>query len=137
MEEQIKRPGVGVAVIIEKRGRVFLGKRKKMNSHGVGTWCFPGGHIELWEELEDTCKREVMEEANMKIKNIRFAGITNDFFKKEGKHYITIFFKADYVSGTPRPNAELNPIGWFPWNKLPRPLFLCMKNYLKKLYKIE
>jgi len=135
MKNQIKRPGVGVSVIIEKDGKVLLGKRMRMNSHGVGTWCFPGGHIEFGEELEYTCKREVMEEANIKIKNLKFVGITNDFFKKEGKHYITIFFKADYVSGTPKPNPELDPIGWFYPNKLPKPLFLCMKNYLNKLYK--
>jgi 8-oxo-dGTP diphosphatase len=36
------RPKVGVGVCIVKDNKVLLGKRK--NSHGDGTWAFPGGH---------------------------------------------------------------------------------------------
>jgi hypothetical protein len=36
------RPLIGVAVIVINDGRILLGKRK--NSHGDGTWAFPGGH---------------------------------------------------------------------------------------------
>ena len=84
-----KRPKVGVGVIIIKGNKVLLGKRK--NSHGEGSWCFPGGHLEFNESLENCAKREVLEETGVKIKNIRFETITNDIFKDEGKHYITIF----------------------------------------------
>ncbi len=46
-----RRPHVGVAIIVVKGNRVLLGKRK--NTHGSGTWQFPGGHLEFNESIED------------------------------------------------------------------------------------
>jgi 8-oxo-dGTP diphosphatase len=127
-----KRPRVGIGVFVLKDGKILLGKRK--NAHGKGTWCLPGGHLEFNEEIEDCARREVMEEAGIKIKNIRFATITNDMFKKEGKHYITIFMLSDYDSGEVK-IMEPEKCGrweWFEWDSLPSPLFLPNKNLLKK-----
>lgn len=126
---------VGVAVIIENyhKDRILMGKRNRKHSHGAGTWCTPGGHIEFGEKVEDTCKREVFEETNIKIKNIKFLGITNDIFKKEKKHYITLWFSAKYKSGIIKCSNELDRVSWHRKDKLPKPLFLCMKNYLKKI----
>ncbi len=55
----MERPKVGVGVIVVKEGKVLLLQRK--NSHGSGTWCFPGGHLEYGESLEECAKREVLE----------------------------------------------------------------------------
>ncbi len=128
--DKLKEPrtNVGVAVLVKKDGKYLLGKRSKVNMHGVGTWCSPGGHIEFNESPEDTAKRETFEETGIKIKNVTFIGITNDLFKKEMKHYITIWFSADYASGKVNHNPEYDEIGWFSQGKLPKPLFVCMKN---------
>jgi 8-oxo-dGTP diphosphatase len=67
----------------------------------------------------------------VKVKNIRFSGaVTNDIFKKEKKHYITIFMICDYNSGEVK---VLEPEKsecwkWFTWDNLPDPLFLPIKN---------
>jgi len=127
-----ERPKVGLAVIVLKNKKILLGKRK--NAHGESSWCFPGGHLEFNEKLEDCAARETMEEAGVKIKNIRFAAITNDMFKAEGKHYITIFMVSDYESGEA---AVMEPHkcekwDWFEWGKLPKPLFLPIENLLKE-----
>ena len=45
-----KRPLIGIAVMVVKEDRVLLGKRK--NSHGSGTWAFPGGHLEFNESIQ-------------------------------------------------------------------------------------
>jgi len=63
-----KKPKVGVGIIVIKDNKVLLGKRK--NSHGEGSWCFPGGHLEFNESLENCAKREVLEETGIEIKNI-------------------------------------------------------------------
>jgi len=62
-----KKPKVGVGIIVIKDNKVLLGKRK--NSHGEGSWCFPGGHLEFNESLENCAKREVLEETGIEIKN--------------------------------------------------------------------
>jgi len=90
------RPKVGVGVIVRKGNKVLMGHR--INAHGHETWCFPGGHLEFNESIEDCARRETEEEAGIKIKNIRPAPWTNDIFKKEKKHYVTLFVLADYAS---------------------------------------
>jgi 8-oxo-dGTP diphosphatase len=128
------RPMIGTGVIITKNNKVLLGKRK--NSHGEGSWCFPGGHLEFNEEIEECGKREVLEEAGIKIKNIKLGPFTNDIFKKEGKHYVTLFLISDYDSGKVRVMEpdKFEKWGWFEWGKLPKPLFLPIQNLLKQKF---
>ena len=76
MIDKIVRVGLGIIVL--KNGKFLIGQR--IGSHGANTWNFPGGHIEFGETFAETAAREVDEEAGVKIKNIRFAGLTNDFF---------------------------------------------------------
>ena len=129
-----KKPKVGVGVIIIKDNKVLLGKRK--GSHGEGSWCFPGGHLEFNESLENCSKREVLEETGIKIKNIRFETITNDIFKEEGKHYITIFMLCEHDSGEVKvmEPEKCEKWDWFEWNNFPEPLFIPIQNLLKKDY---
>ena len=127
----MKFVNVGVSVIIEKDGKMLLGRRSREHQHGVNTWCTPGGHIDYGETLEHACSRETYEETRIRIKNIRFLGITNDIFKKEKKHYVTLNFSAEHKSGKIKSTEELEDVGWYPLDNLPKPLFLCVKNYLK------
>ena len=125
-----KRPFVGVAVIVIKNQKVLLGKRK--NSHGSGTWQFPGGHLEFNESIKDCARRELFEETGIKIKNIRLGPYTNDIFEKEKKHYITLFVVADYDSGVLelKEPEKCEKWDWFEWGKLPEPSFLPIKNLM-------
>jgi 8-oxo-dGTP diphosphatase len=126
-----KEPKVGVGVIILKDGKVLLGKRK--GSHGAGSWSFPGGHVEFNESLEDTSKREVLEETGIQIENLRKGPYTNDMFKEEDKHYITLFIIADYAGGELelKEPEKCDKWDWFNWNEFPAPLFLPVQNLLK------
>lgn len=122
---------VGIGVIIFKNGRMLLGKRK--NAHGDGEWALAGGHLEVDETFAECAKREAMEEAGIKIKNIKLVTVTNDIFKKEKKHYVTIFMRSEYSSGILR-NMEpekLEKWGWFSPDNLPTPLFTPIRNLLK------
>ena len=128
------RPKIGVGVIVIKDNKVLLGKRK--NAHGEGSWCFPGGHLEFNEEIEDCAIREVKEETGIKIKNIRMGTFTNDIFEKEGKHYVTLFVISDYSSGEVKvmEPEKCKKWEWFEWDKLPQPLFIPIQNLLKQNY---
>lgn len=125
------RPKVGVGVVVRKDNKVLLGQRK--NSHGEGSWCFPGGHLEFGESWEQCAKREVEEETGLKIKNVHLGKVTNDIFETENKHYITLIMVADYDEG----ETEVKEIEkcerweWFEWNHLPTPLFIPIQNLQK------
>ncbi len=129
-----ERPKVGVGVIVIKDGKVLLGKRK--NAHGEATWCFPGGHLEFNEEIEDCAVREVKEETGISIKNIRRGPYTNDIFKEEGKHYVTLFVIADFSDGEVRVMEPDKCEKWefFEWDNLPEPLFTPIQNLLKQKF---
>jgi 8-oxo-dGTP diphosphatase len=129
--EEIKRPQIGVGVIIKKDGKILLHKRK--NAHGDGCWSCPGGHLEFGEQVEVCAARETLEEAGLKIKNIRQWIYTNDIFPKENKHYLTIYVIAEHESGEPQIMEPDKCAGWewFEWNNLPQPLFVPLENLLK------
>lgn len=126
-----KQPRVGIGVVVMKENKILFGKRK--NSHGDGTWSFPGGHLEFNESWEDCAKRETMEEAGIKITNIRFGTATNDIFPAEEKHYITIYILSDYDSGEVKimEPEKCDKWEWYDWNHLPQPLFIPIQNLLE------
>jgi 8-oxo-dGTP diphosphatase len=129
------KPETGVGVCLLRDGKVLLGKRK--NSHGDGSWSFPGGHLEMYESWEKCAEREVLEETGLRLKNPVFAGVTNDIFIQEKKHYITIFIKAEYDSGQLelREPEKCSEWKWFPWDDLPELLFLPIINLIKQGYR--
>lgn len=123
---------VWVGVIIVKNGKVLLLKR--INSHWDSTWSFPGGHLEFWESWEECAKREIKEETNLELKNIKFAWVTNDVFTLENKHYNTIFMTWEYLSWELK-NLEphkCETLDWFEVDNLPKPLFLPIVNLLQQ-----
>ncbi len=123
-------PRVGVGVIITKEDRVLLLRRR--NSHGSGTWSTPGGHLDYGESPEDCAAREAKEETSVDITALEFRGITNDVFDDEGRHYVTLWFQAEHLSGEPAVAApyEMSEVGWFDWDALPAPLFKPLQNLL-------
>ena len=119
---QTQRPNVGVGVMILKDGKILLGKRK--GSHGDGEFAFPGGHLEYMESFSDCAKREVGEECEMEIKNIRFQYLAN-VTKYSPKHYIHIGLVADWKSGEPKvlEPEKSGSWGWYNMGNLPQPMF--------------
>jgi len=130
-----KNVRVGCGILINKDGKFLLGKRK--GSHGEGTWAPPGGHLEPGESFEECCKREILEETGLTIKNFKQITFTNDIFS-EDKHYITLFFSADYESGelTVKEPDKCEEWRWCEYRDFPKPLFLPMEN-LAKLYQVD
>jgi 8-oxo-dGTP diphosphatase len=128
-----QRPLIGVAVIVvRKDGRVLLGKRRQ--SHGAGTWQFPGGHLEQNESIAACAFREVAEETGIGIANLRMGPYTNDIFNTEGKHYVTLFVVADYVSGTVQVKEpeKCETWQWFEWGRFPEPWFMPIRNLIQQ-----
>lgn len=124
---------VGVAVFVWKDNKFLMGKR--IGAHGENTWSLPGGHIEVGETPVQAAQRETLEEAGLGIKNIKFLTYTNDLFT-ENKHYITLWFEADWASGRPTINEPDKWIEqtWVNKNDLPSPLFEpCFTNFNRAL----
>jgi bifunctional NMN adenylyltransferase/nudix hydrolase len=80
-------------------------------------WRFIGGFSDpSSESLEADAEREVMEETGVKIDNICYLGSAkiDDWRYKGSVDCIkTVFFIADYVSGTPEGNDDVEFAKWF------------------------
>jgi 8-oxo-dGTP diphosphatase len=142
MADELKRPKVGVGVILMGEGEnILLGKRK--NSHGAGTWSFPGGHLEFMETLRQCAEREMLEETGL-VKGVNYLFVdseactsTNNFFEKENRHDITLYLRAEYITGEPRvmePN-KCEEWRWYDWSKLDSlNLFVPVRNLKMQRY---
>lgn len=95
-------PTVG-ALIFNPEGKLFLMRSHKWH----GMYVIPGGHIELGENMETALKREVKEETNLDIHDIRFLLFQEFIYGKtfwHKGHYI--FF--DYACRTESTDVKLN-----------------------------
>lgn len=122
---------VGIGVFVFKDGKFLMGQRR--GSHGEGSWSIPGGHLEFGETFENTAKREVLEETGLHITNIRFGAVTNDHFKDDGKHYVSVWVVGDWVSGEAQilEPDKLVDMQWYDFDTLPEPLFMPWQQLLE------
>lgn len=117
-----KRPRIGVACVVQREGKILLGKR--LGSHAPDYWACPGGHLEFGESVKDCAERELLEETGLKPLSMQLGPWIENIMEEGDKHYITLFVYIDSFVGEP---ALLEPDkcagwDWYPWEDLPQPL---------------
>ena len=132
-----KIPRVSIGVIIEKEGKFLLGQR--FGSHGEGEWCFPGGHVDYGESLEQACQRELKEETGLNASEFEFVCVVEEkrYIESDGKHFVMIGFKAKSFAGEPQeqPEEKTKNWTWFDKDKLPQPLLEATGIFIDKYNK--
>src|SRR5690348_12326679 len=125
-------PKVGIGVLIYQNQSILLGKR--LSDHGAYTWGPPGGHLEFGETFEECAIRETREETGLILTNPKLTALTNDVFRAENKHYVSVFLSAAFPENQAVKNLEQEKIlswEWFNINILPDCLFLPLRNLLQ------
>ena len=110
-------PQIAPAVItmITRNGgkEVLLAHNKRFTTP---SFSFIAGFVESGESLEQAVAREIMEEAGITVKNIRYVSSQPWPFPNS----LMLGFMAEYESGKPYPkDGELTEIGWFTKENLP------------------
>lgn len=79
----------GITPITQVYGVCFNDKEQILIARRVGreNWAIPGGHPEKNETIEETLKREFIEEVDVKIKNIRLLGVQKVYPENKPKEY--------------------------------------------------
>lgn len=83
------------------RGIIISGDRILVcRAKNEGYYFFPGGHLEFGEKAEDALRREINEEIGLIPKNIKFIGISENYYKEDKKehHEINIVFSSKLFS---------------------------------------
>ena len=103
---------VGVGAIILKGGKILLGIRNVDDNKGK--WELLGGLIKPTETLEDAIKREVMEEAGIKIEPEVIVAHYDRYFEDREIRNIGFCFRCKYINGTPH-KTEFGRVADFQW----------------------
>lgn len=115
-----------VTGIIVKDGKFLIAKRAPTEKAFPNRWTVPGGKLELkdyedkpadtpagqWYNIcEDLLRREVMEETNLKIKNVKY--LTSLVFKRpDGIPTVVISLFADHHEGEVKLCPDLTEHAW-------------------------
>jgi ADP-ribose pyrophosphatase YjhB (NUDIX family) len=102
-------------VVINENGEILLVK------HHRDGWVFPGGQVEEGENVIETVKREVMEEAGVEVDVGELFCISSNTGREPGYNgvkEIPTKLMLDFIcrakSGVPRPSNENAESGYFP-----------------------
>ncbi|MCL4374936.1 NUDIX domain-containing protein [Patescibacteria group bacterium] len=114
---KVMKSRIVASVIIEKDGKILLGRKKPGTFPYPNCWIIIGGGVRLEKEtVEEGLRREVREEANIEIadlKKLEFAEDNEPNKHGEMTHYLFLTYLARYQSGTPTPGDDVNELRWF------------------------
>ena len=111
---QYINPLPGVSVLIEKDGRLLIGKRSRGCTES-GKWCLPCGFVEHHENYLEAAHREVFEETGLEIKINALVGVSSNHLSPD-LHSIVTVLTAEVVAGTPEAGDDLAELNWLAKN---------------------
>ncbi len=102
-------PKLAVTVVIEREGRVLLGKRAAW-TRSPGKWSFPAGFVERGEVVEAAAIREVREEVGLDIQLGPLLGVISE----PDETVVLLVYPAAVALGEPVASDDVIELGWFP-----------------------
>ncbi|MDD5569113.1 MAG: 8-oxo-dGTP diphosphatase [Candidatus Pacebacteria bacterium] len=123
--------------LIADAEKILLGMKKR--GWGEGRWNGFGGKVEEGETIEQSAKREMLEESGIIINGMEERGVIEFTYLDTGKIMeVHIFHVSDY-EGEPKESEEMKP-QWFNINEIPfesmwpddaiwMPMFLAGKKF--------
>ena len=139
--KQYPRAGVGVMVI--RNNKVLLGLRhsdpEKADSelHGEGTWSMPGGKVDWHQTIEESARRELLEETSLMAKRLKLISVTDEIV--HDNHFVTNGFICTDFEGDARVMEpdEIVEWRWFSLSDLPEKVFPPYVKIIKNFFANE
>src|SRR5215210_3596590 len=111
-------PKLAVVVLIERDGRVLMGRRSR-HSASPGKWSFPAGFVDRGERVEDAAVREVREETGLEVRLDALLGL----YSATGETVVLAVYVGTPVGGTLQAADDLTELAFFPFDAPPEPAF--------------
>lgn len=134
MQERLQ---VWIGVIVKDGDKILMWKRKW--SHGAWYRWFLWWKLDYGETFFDCARREVLEEGNITLRNLKILWCTNNFFEEDKKHFVSIFVSWDILWWELK-NCEPDKLEWWEWcdpDNLLEPILLPIQNLLKQWKKLS
>lgn len=105
-----RSPKITVGAIIEKNNKILLTKRNIKPF--IDQWCFPGGHVNFGETVQQAIVREVKEETNLDFVP-NFLGYYDEIYPKINWHAVSLAFFGKAKGKEKIDKKEVKEMGWF------------------------
>ena len=122
-------PVPGAQAVIERDGRVLLGRRRF--EPAAGLWDLPGGFLDEDEHPLAALERELREETGLAVEPTEFLGIWMQPY--DGRTVLSLTWLARPLAGEERPGDDLVELRWFPASDLPPADELAFETYVEIL----
>lgn len=114
------RPIVGVGAIIIEDENVLIVRRGQPPK--MGAWSIPGGGVDLGEDLEQACVREVREETGLDVEILSegrvLNRVTRDEWERVQFHYVLIDFVCRPTGGVLQAASDISEARWVPLSEV-------------------
>jgi mutator protein MutT len=98
-------------ILCNERGEILILKRANA-VHENGKWAIPGGKIEQGDTEEGTCKKEVKEETNLTVTNLKYLfSLESPPIDEQTSRYLAKYYLASFT-GKVKINGESSDFQW-------------------------
>lgn len=130
------------AIVSDDEGRILLVMHKPSEKKGKeyeGVWAMPGGKIEFGEGTEDALAREIKEETNVDISEIKLISHSDSIKDNGRKHWIALNFTANALTTDAKvmEAEKFEDVQFFDSDKIPKNLSKFCRENLQGLGLIE
>lgn len=105
MNKTFPKTTAGIIIYRKRNNKLEVLLTKRNVNPFKGYWCFPGGHIELYEKAIDAAKREVFEETGIETNPV-FFGYFDEIFPELNLHNVVLFFYSEFKQDAVKINEE-------------------------------
>lgn len=113
------------AVIVNEEGKILLLNHVLRPGSG---WGIPGGFINFGEQPEKAIEREICEEINLKISDVRL------FYTRVINRHLELIFAARAVECGKIQSLEIKQIGWFEIENIPAEMLDHQRDDVRNLF---
>lgn len=104
-------------VAVDPKGRVLLIRRG--HPPFKGAYALPGGFVEVGENVEDACRRELMEETGIKAGKLALIGVYSDPKRDPRGHTVGVAYLTRIKAVTPVAGDDAAAAEWVDdWRRL-------------------
>jgi len=109
--------------------KILIGRRENDPYIKELTWCFPGGRLQVGEDVDQALKRNIEAKTGYIVKNL---GAIFSKTYPEKKDLVSIYFLTEVFEGEEKPGRDMIELKWISPNELEKYFKISLHRKLKE-----